>query len=169
MSCLTAATVAALRPDLVRGLVLVGGFPTLAAVGKEAFRARAARVATEGLEGIVDAVVGAGLGAYTHQTQPALVGLYRQALLANNPGGYAANCQAVAEADITPLLPHVTCPTAIVLGEQEQVAPLAAAKALKAGIPRAELKVVPRAGHFPFLEQPAVFHAMLLETVGSWE
>jgi 3-oxoadipate enol-lactonase len=71
------------------------------------------------------------------------------------------------EADITPRLGRIQCPTLILLGSQEQVAPLSAARALKAGIPQARLEVIPNAGHLPFLEQPAAFNAAILEFVGG--
>jgi peroxiredoxin len=42
------------------------------------------------------------------------------------------------------------------------VAPLPAARALHRGIPGSRLRVIPNAGHLPFLEQPAAFNAALL-------
>jgi pimeloyl-ACP methyl ester carboxylesterase len=71
------------------------------------------------------------------------------------------------DADVTPLLGEVRCPTLILLGSQEQVAPLPQARALKGGVPHAEVKVIPNAGHLPFLEQPVAFNAALQEFVGS--
>jgi 3-oxoadipate enol-lactonase len=93
------------------------------------------------------------------------VGLFRALLLANDPNAYAAACRAIIRTDVAPLLGQVRCPTLILLGEQEQVAPLPAARALKAGIPHAEIRVIPKAGHLPFLEQPALFNAAVQEFV----
>lgn len=169
MSAMVAVELAAAYPELVRALVLVGGFPKLAPVGKERMEARARTAETEGMAPLADMVPATALGAHTHQTQPALVGLFRQALLANDPAGYAASCRGIVECDITPLLGEIRCPTLILLGEQEQVAPLPAARALKAGIPHAQLCVIPSAGHLPFLEQPAAFNAALLEFVAGLE
>lgn len=167
MSSLVAVELAAAYPELVSALVLVGGFATLPPAGKERFLQRAATAEMEGMGPLADLVVGAALGAHTHATQPALVGLFRMALLANDGHAYAASCRAIAAADVTPLLPLVQCPTLILLGEQEQVAPLPAARALKAGIPHADLCVLPNAGHLPFLEQPAAFNAAVLEFVAG--
>src|SRR5204862_628967 len=115
---------------------------------------------------LADAVAATALGAHTHAAQPALVGLFRHVLLANDPQAYAAACRAVVETDVTARLAEVRCPALILLGSQEQVAPLPAALALKAGIPHAAVRVIPDAGHLPFLEQPALFNAALLEFVG---
>lgn len=167
MSGMVCVELAAAYPELVAGVVLVGGFPTLAPAGREKMRARVELARTEGMEPLADLVPTTALGATTHRTQPALVGLFRQALLANDAGGYAAACQAIVEADVTPLLGQVHCPALILLGAEEQVAPLPAAMALKQGIPHAEVKVLPAAGHLPFLEQPAAFNAALLEFVAG--
>ena len=68
---------------------------------------------------------------------------------------------------MTPLLAHVRCPTLILLGDGEQVAPLPAARTLHQGIAGSRLKVIPNAGHLPFLEQPVAFNAALLEFLGG--
>ncbi len=167
MSCMVCVELAAAYPELVSALVLVGGFPTLAPAGREKMQARVELARTQGMAPLADLVPTTALGATTHRTQPALVGLFRQALLANDPEGYAAACQAIVDADVTPLLAQVRCPTLIILGAEEQVAPLPAAMALKQGIPHAEVKVLPAAGHLPFLEQPAVFNAVLQEFVAG--
>lgn len=167
MSAMSVVELAAGYPELVAGLVLVGGFAKLGPPGKERMEGRARTAETEGMAGLADLVASTALGATTHRTQPSLVGLFRAGLLANDAAAYAASCRAIVEADITPLLPRVQCPTLILLGSEEQVAPLPAACALKAGIPHADFVVLPGAGHLPFLEQPAAFNAALLEFIGS--
>ena len=167
MAALIAVELAATHPERVAALVLVGGFPVLGLAGKERMEGRARTAETEGMGPLADPVASTALGAHTHQTQPGLVGLFRQGLLANDPRAYAASCRALVEADITPRLGRIQCPTLIVLGSQEQVAPLPAARALKAGVPHAGLEVIPNAGHLPFLEQPAAFNAAILEFVGE--
>jgi len=167
MSAMVAVELAAMRPDLIEGLILVGGFAVLSAAGREAFEQRAVLAETEGMAPLADLVPARAFGAHSHETQPGLVGLFRQAILSNDPAAYAASCRAIRDADVTPSLGLVRCPTLILVGEQEQVAPLAAARTLKAGIPHAQVRVVPNAGHLPFLEQPAWFNAAVQEFVGS--
>ena len=167
MAAMIAVELAATHPERVTALALVGGFPVLGPAGKERMEGRARTAETEGMGPLADPVASTALGAQTHQTQPALVGLFRQGLLANDPRAYAASCRALVEADISPRLGRIQCPTLIVLGSQEQVAPLPAARALKAGVPHARLEVIPNAGHLPFLEQPAAFNAAILEFVGD--
>jgi 3-oxoadipate enol-lactonase len=167
MSSMVAVELAVSAPELVRALVLVGGFAKLSEEGRGRFEQRAVLAETEGMAPLADLVPMGALGAHTHQTQPALVGLFRHAILTNDPIAYAAACRAIRDADVTPSLDAVRCPTLILLGEQEQVAPLPAALALKAGVPHATVRVLPNAGHLPFLEQPAAFNAALQEFIAT--
>ena len=167
MSTLAQVELAAAYPDLVRGLILIGGFPVLPPAGRERMAARAGVAETEGMGSLADMVPQTAMGAHTHATQPGLVGLFRALLLGNDPTAYAASVRAIVDADVTPLLGQVRCPTLILLGEQEQVAPLAQATALKRGIPHADLRILPDCGHLPFLEQPARFNAAVQEWIAG--
>jgi 3-oxoadipate enol-lactonase len=168
MGSLIAVQLAAEHPELVRALVLVGGFPVLPPGARERFRQRAEMAEREGMEPVADLVVQAAMGPHTHQTNPGLVGLFRETLTRNNPQAYAASCRAIADADVTAQLARVECPTLILLGEQELVAPLSAARKLKAGIPHAEVRVLPHAGHLPFLETPGAFNSAVAEFVSAF-
>src|SRR5262249_45221175 len=165
MAALVAVELAATHPERVAALVLVGGFPVLGPAGEGRMEGPGRAAEAEGRGPLADPVAAPALGAQTHQEQPALVGLFRQGLLANDPRAYAASCRALVEADITPRLGRIRCPTLIVVGSQEQVAPLPAARALKAGVPHARLWVIPDAGHPPLQEQPAAFHAAIPQLV----
>lgn len=167
MSSLVAVELAVAYPDLVAAVVLVGGFPILGPAARERFDARAKMAEAEGMGPLADLVAAGAMGAHTHATQPALVGLFRHVLLANDPTAYATCCRMIRDADVTPLLGQVRCPTLILWGVQEQVAPLPAAQALKAGIPHAQLCTIADAGHLPFMEQPGAFNAAVTEFIAG--
>jgi 3-oxoadipate enol-lactonase len=159
---------AADRPDLVRGAVSVGGFASMGPAGRERMTQRAAAVEREGMTGAVaDAVLAAALGPTTHASNPSLVGLSKAMLLANDPRAYAACARVVASADVTEALGRVKCPVMLVFGTEEKVAPLPAQMELKRNVPHAALRAIPRAGHLPFLEQPDLFAAALMEFIGT--
>jgi len=158
---------AADHPTLVQGLVPVGGFPALAAAGKERMTQRAAAVDEKGMEGVVDGVLAAALGASTHASNPGVVALAKAGLLENDPKAYAAATRAVVGTDVKEALGKIKCPTLIVFGVEEKVAPLGAQTALKKGIPHATLRAIPGAGHLPFLEQPGAFTGALLEFLAA--
>ena len=68
---------------------------------------------------------------------------------------------ACREVDLTARLGEITAPTLVLAGEDDQTTPVAQAETLRDGIPRAELAVIPAAGHWLPLEQaPAACRAI---------
>lgn len=64
----------------------------------------------------------------------------------------------VAEADQRDLLPRITVPTLLILGEQDVRSPLSVARQFERAIPDAHLVVIPGAGHVSNLERPEEFN-----------
>jgi pimeloyl-ACP methyl ester carboxylesterase len=58
-------------------------------------------------------------------------------------------------------LRRATLPALVVWGEHDGLVPLAHAHAYAAGLPDARVAIVPGAAHFPHLEQPEVFAAVI--------
>ena len=52
-------------------------------------------------------------------------------------------------------------PTLVVVGEHDEITPLADAEAMQRAIPRSTLCVIPGAGHLSSLEQPDAFSRAL--------
>lgn len=67
--------------------------------------------------------------------------------------------QACAAFDIRAHLPRLDVPAWVTVGADDRLTPLPSAQFLAARLPRARLQIVPRAGHFLPLEQPAVLSA----------
>src|SRR4051812_41240001 len=65
----------------------------------------------------------------------------------------------MSEADLTDVLPTIAVPTLLLWGEFDARSPLSVAHAFARAIPRAELAVIPGAGHMTNLERPAEFNA----------
>ena len=57
-------------------------------------------------------------------------------------------------------------PTLIVWGAQDQILPVKHARVAQAHLPHAELKIFDPCGHFPQLERPEEFNALVLEFLG---
>lgn len=64
-----------------------------------------------------------------------------------------------------PQLPHwlhrIDVPTLVVWGERDGIVPRAVGEAYAAGIPGAQLQILPKAAHLPLLEQPAELAALI--------
>lgn len=72
--------------------------------------------------------------------------------------------------DLRHRLAEIEAPTLVIAGGYDWVCPPAAARTMADGIGGAELVIVPDAGHFPFSEEPEMFHraiAAFLTTVGA--
>ena len=64
--------------------------------------------------------------------------------------------------DLRPELARIEAPTLVVAGDRDFVAPPAAARAIAEAVAKAELVVVPGAGHFVFVEAPEAFREAVL-------
>ena len=77
--------------------------------------------------------------------------------MARNIGrqAFARQQQAIiSRADNQPLLPHISCPTLVLCGRQDQLTPLARHEEMAQAVPGARLVVVEDCGHLSTLEQP---------------
>jgi len=67
----------------------------------------------------------------------------------------------MSRTDSLSLLTTITCPTLVLCGRQDAVAPLARHEEMTSGIPRAHLEVIEECGHLSTLERPAEVSAAL--------
>ncbi len=74
--------------------------------------------------------------------------------------GYVAGMKQIG-LSTTPTLHTPTCPTLVVWGESDRLSSPAVGRQIAAEIPGAKLSLIPAAGHFPQIEQPAAFHALV--------
>jgi 3-oxoadipate enol-lactonase len=74
-----------------------------------------------------------------------------------SPEDYLETLESILTEDVNPLLGRVGVPTLVPVGEEDRRAPVALSEHLARSIPRAELRVIPEAGHLSNLDQPEVF------------
>ena len=68
--------------------------------------------------------------------------------------------------DLRPELARIKAPTLVVTGEKDFITGPASAKEIEAGIDGAELRILPGAGHFIFVEAPEAFQEAVLSFLG---
>ena len=73
----------------------------------------------------------------------------------------------LGKADNRPDLADIDVPALILHGEEDAIFPVSIAEELEAGIPSAQLVVIPRAGHTANLEQPQASNRAILGFLGS--
>jgi pimeloyl-ACP methyl ester carboxylesterase len=153
-------------PGLFRGLALcdtkAGNDTPEGATGREAFAKNAIE---KGLRWVADEMVPKLLKP---QPDAAAANEVRALIGQATPAGVAAAQRGMARRpDSTATLATITCPTLVVVGEQDGLTPPAEAEKLAAGIKGAKLVKVPGAGHLPCIENPEPFNAALAEFFGG--
>jgi pimeloyl-ACP methyl ester carboxylesterase len=66
-----------------------------------------------------------------------------------------------ARPDSVAHLPAISCPTLVVIGEEDHTTPLVDAQLMASEIPNARLAVIPAAGHLSNCEQSELFNDVL--------
>lgn len=146
-------------PRRLAGLILSDTRPEADTPEAQANRENVARIAeTQGTEAIADMQVPRVLSEYTRLHHPQIELRVRQMINAATPKGIAAASRGMAQrADATDLLPAISCPTLVVVGEQDALTPPDVARNYAAKIPGAQFITIPYAGHLSNLEQPEAF------------
>jgi len=156
--------VALARPDLVRGLVLLGATagiddPTERAARRDADEALARRLETDGLEPFLADWL----------AQPLFAGLHESAAGAtarreNTPAGLASSLRLTGTGSQEPLwerLGELSMPVLVLAGAEDVKFAALGRRLVEAVGSDAVLALVPEAGHAAHLEQPAAFVALL--------
>ncbi|MFC3125745.1 4-carboxymuconolactone decarboxylase [Pseudoroseomonas globiformis] len=151
-----AQQLAADAPERVASLILVDTaleFPDPAT-----WQARIEAVRAQGTAALVEAVMPRWV---MDPSTPSAHGL-RQMLLRTDPAGYAAAAAALRDARAGEVLGRMGGPCTVIVGEHDPASPLAAARALQAAIPGADLVILPGVNHIPNYEAaPALSAAMV--------
>jgi 3-oxoadipate enol-lactonase len=146
-------------PQRITGLILADTRPGADTPEAQANRENVARLAEmQGTEAIADLQVPRLISEDTRQHHPEVETRIRQMIAAATPRGIAAASRGMAiRQDATALLAGISCPTLVIVGEQDALTPPAVAQEYAARIPGAQLVVIPQAGHLSNLEQPETF------------
>ena len=144
---------AAKHPRRVTRLALVGPIRAPADANRQGPRDRAAKVRAEGMIAVADAIVGAALSSATREHKPIATSFVRELLLRQDPQGYAATCEALADARDADYA-SIVAPTLLVTGKDDGVGSPATAEMLKSQIRGAEVVLLEDCGHWTAIEQP---------------
>ena len=132
------------------------------AEGKEGRFQMAQTAYKKGPSAIADLMIPKLLSPITVRTKPDLVQQVRGMIEGNQISGIAGDLMAMAgRPDSFPLLPQITCPTQIIVGELDQATPPSDAKLMAEKIPLSRLTIIPNAAHLANLEQPEAFNQIV--------
>jgi len=153
MGTLIAQHAVVAAPESVLSLTLFGPIGEPADAARERLTERARLVRRDGMIAVADAIAAAGLASATKLANPVAVAYIRESHLRQDGEGFAQSCEALAAAKGADLR-AIRCPTLLVTGEDDPVAPPTAAQALADRINGAKLRILARCGHWTPLEQP---------------
>ncbi|WP_299653472.1 3-oxoadipate enol-lactonase [uncultured Jannaschia sp.] len=160
-----AQALAAIRPDLVAGLMLCN---TGARIGsEETWAPRITAVRADGIEAIADAVVARWFSPSWAAAHPVERAGWRQMLARTPAEGYARTCEAICVADLSRTTSMLHVPTLCVAGSADEATPPAVVEGLARMIAGSRFVCLTDVGHLPCIEAPGHLTALLTEFHGS--
>jgi 3-oxoadipate enol-lactonase len=150
-------------PELFASLVLCDTSSRVPPEARPTWQERIRTAETQGMAPIVEATIGRWFTAPFRDARPDVVDPVRAMIRATPPAGYAGCCHAISQLDLTDRLPAIKVPTLVIVGEEDQGTPVAAARAIQERIQGAELVVLTSAAHLSNLEQPKAFTRALTD------
>jgi 3-oxoadipate enol-lactonase len=153
-------------PDRIGGLVLADTRSTTDTEdGLAARRTLLEAIRREGVAMVPDRQIPKVLGATTRRERPEVVAEVRRLIEGNRaPGIEAAIVALMRRPDSTGDLSRIEVPTLIIVGEEDEVTPIADAAAMHRAIRGSSLTILPRAGHLSNLEAADAFST----TISTW-
>jgi 3-oxoadipate enol-lactonase len=152
MGALICQHLAAFMPESVTGMTLFGPIFEPSDAARQRLRDRAGMARREGLTAIADAAIGA-LSSAVRAANPLAGPFVRESHMRQDAEGFAQSCEALADSHAADLR-LVRCPTLLVTGAEDSVAPPSAAQAIADRLRGSAVKVLERCGHWTPVERP---------------
>lgn len=152
-----------LFPDVVKALVLADTRAQEDHEEGKAGRLSLAQTAyKEGPTSIADMMIPKLLAPTTIENRKNIVAQVRSMILNNQSSGIIVDLMAMASRpDSTSLLPQISCPTLVMVGENDVATPPSESRYIAQRIPHAQLATISHAGHLSNYEQPEAFNQAL--------
>lgn len=136
-------------------------------VATDAYKAmwdqRVMAVTNGGVEAIADASLGLWLTEDWRDAHPEATAAARAMIVATNPQGYIASCQALRELDYFKDLGQLSMPVLYLCGAEDKGAPPEEMREMARVTPGAKYVEIPKAGHVSNINRPEDFNAALAE------
>jgi len=151
-------------PDRVKAMVLADTRAQAdSEEGKSGRRAMAQMAFNDGASAIADMMLPKLLASSTMEHRPEIVEQVRQMILQSPTAGIIVDLMAMAaRSDSTDLLRKITCPTLVIVGEDDQATPVTESQYIADRISDSTLVTIPAAGHLSNFEQPQAFNHVLV-------
>ena len=156
---MTVQAVAMAAPERILSLTLMATAAHMPSA--QSWGERAAPVRAQGTAAIVEATLGRWFTPAFRDSSSSALASIRDDFVACDRTGYARACEAIGAMDLRARLGRIQAPTLVIAGREDPATPPAMAEEICAGIPQAELVIMPRAAHLLAVEHPEATAAHL--------
>lgn len=127
--------------------------------GRQRRQAAIKRIEADGPSAFLEEFASLLVGPTTKAQRPGVIAAVRQIIGSPDHRSLIAALSAQAtRPDSRPLLPSITAPTLVVVGEEDTLTPPASSEAMVGALPHARMITIPGAGHLANLEAPEAFN-----------
>ena len=138
------------------------------AEGLEGRRKMIALARAEGSGGVAESMLPRLLGTTSHNRRPELSDKIRALITSCRTQGIVSAIEAImTRPDSTRDLARISCPTLVIVGEEDVLTPVGDAVAMQNQISRSRLVILPEAGHLSNLEVPDGFALAVSDFLAS--
>ena len=166
MGTLISQHVAEKLGDGVLSLTLFGPILEPADAARARLRDRAKLARSEGMCVVADQVTNAGLSSSAKSSNPVAAAFVRESHMRQDAEGFAQTCEALASGTVADLR-MIRCPTLIVTGDEDAIAPPSVAQVMGDRIKGSKVKVLGHCGHWTMIEKPFDCARLLSDFVRS--
>ncbi len=146
-------------PDAVASLILASTTSQVPAEARPVWDERIRLAEAEGMEAHVEATVERWFTAPFRAERQDVIDAVRAMIRATPVAGFVGCCRAIRQLHLTEAIGAIVAPTLILVGEEDQGTPVAAARLIHEAIAGSRLTVIEAASHLLNMERPAVFDA----------
>ena len=155
------------QPQRIKSLVLADTTSAYPPEAAAMWAERAALVGSSGMAAVADVTLQRWFTAGFAQARPDVFERVRQMILNTPAAGFIACGLAIPRMKLTPRLGEITCPTLVLVGEEDHATPPAHAAVLAQGIRGARLVTLAHAAHLSAVEVPRAFNDAVAQFHGS--
>lgn len=151
---MTAQSLIASRPDLVKALVLCDTSPT---IGTEEFwQDRIDTIKRSGLSSISRSIIDRWFSQDFKSNRPEEINDCNEMLNNTSEQGYIAVCEAIMNANLTQDCKNINLPTLCIVGDEDISTPPELVEKMSLSIDGSKYKIIKGTGHLPCIEKPDI-------------
>lgn len=150
-------------PTLFESLVLADTTSKRPDNARQMWGERIEQAKAEGMSAMVDSTLQRWFAEDFRSNNPAIIQEIAEGIASTSVYGFCGCCKAISHINTFDRLNEITCPTLIMVGENDHGTPPHMAESMKEKMPNAQFHKIPNAGHISNIEQPEIFNQYLMD------